>query len=65
MQLAKSNRLVARRAQALQQPLLLGVNGNQRPDCCPPQGLWARRVAGGGRRGFSRRPRSATRMSGR
>jgi hypothetical protein len=50
MQLAKSDRLVARLAQALEQPLLLGVKQHHRPDCRPRAGSWA---ADGGRRGFS------------
>jgi hypothetical protein len=48
-QLGKSDRLVAGLAQALQQPPLLGVKGNHRPDCHPPPGLLA---GDGGPRGF-------------
>jgi hypothetical protein len=50
VQLGKSDRLVARLAQALQQPLLLGVKESHRPDCRPPAdcGRVGRLVAGVG-----------------
>jgi hypothetical protein len=36
VQLGKSDGLVAGLAQSLEQPLLLGVKENHRPDCRPP-----------------------------
>jgi hypothetical protein len=43
VQLGKKDRLVAALAQALQQPLLLGVSERHRPDCGPPAD-WALRA---------------------
>src|ERR1700740_3630915 len=64
VQLGKSDRLVGRLAQALQQPLLLGVKENHRPDCRPPAdcGHVGRLVAGVGASagGRVRRPRDWT-----
>ena len=46
VQLGKSDRLVGGLAQALEQPLLLGVSKQaSSTDCHPPVGLWACRAA--------------------